>query len=397
MDMQRRHFLRGAGATLVALSGGAVAAEEARREAAPDAPSPAPFAPPAPLRPIEARADRIIALNVCTRPFRAMGPRIEAERIGRKTVVHNYGHGGSGWSLSWGSAAIAVQLAQATRARRIAVIGCGAIGLTTALVAQRAGLKVRIYAKERPPEVRSFNATGVWSPDSRVCTAEHATPEFERHWEAMARASFRTYQTLLGLADSPIEWRDGYFLSDTPFDQPARHGDDREPAYPDLERRLLADLRGPSLTLQPGQHPFRVPFARRYTQLTFNISAYSRLLMDDFLRLGGEIETRAFESPRQFADLREKTLVNCTGYGARALLGDESIVPVRGQTARLIPQPEVTYGLAYRNHNLNVVARRDGILVQAQDPADFGNADTTVDRAASEAAVARLAGLFATA
>ena len=399
MDMQRRHFLRGAGATLMALSGGAAAAEEARREAAPDisGPSPAPFAPPAPLRPIEARADRIIALNVCTRPFRAMGPRIEAERIGRKTVVHNYGHGGSGWSLSWGSAAIAVQLAQATRARRVAVIGCGAIGLTTALVAQRAGLKVRIYAKERPPEVRSFNATGVWSPDSRVCTAEHATPEFERHWEAMARASFRTYQTLLGLADSPIEWRDGYFLSDTPFDQPARHGDEREPAYPDLERRLLADLRGPSLTLQPGQHPFRVPFARRYTQLTFNISAYSRLLMDDFLRLGGEIETRAFESPRQFADLREKTLINCTGYGARALLGDESIVPVRGQTARLIPQPEVTYGLAYRNHNLNVVARRDGILVQAQDPADFGNDDTTVDRAASEAAVARLAGLFATA
>lgn len=393
--MQRRHFLRGAGATLVALSGGAASAEEARPQTSEAMPAPAPFAPPAPLRPIEARTDRIIALNVCTRPFRATGPRIEAERIGRQTVVHNYGHGGSGWSLSWGSAAIAVQLAQATRVRRIAVIGCGAIGLTTALVAQRVGLKVRIYAKERPPEVRSFNATGVWSPDSRVCTAEHATPEFERHWEAMARSSFRTYQTLLGLADSPIEWRDGYLLSDTPFDQPSRHGDDREPAYPDLERRLLADLRGPMLTLQPGQHPFRVPFARRYAQLTFNISAYSRLLMDDFLRLGGEIETREFESPRQFADLREKTLINCTGYGARALLGDESIVPVRGQTARLIPQPEVSYGLVYRNHNLNVVARRDGILVQAQDPQDFGNADATVDRAASEAAVARLAGLFA--
>ena len=393
--MQRRHFLRGAGATLVALSGGAASAEDARPQVPRASAPPAPFAPAPPLRPIEARPERIIAINVCTRPFRAMGPRIEAERLGAKTVVHNYGHGGSGWSLSWGSAAIAVQLAQATRERRIAVIGCGAIGLTTALVAQRAGLRVRIYAKERPPEVRSFNATGVWSPDSRICTAEHATPEFERRWEAMARSSFRTYQTLLGLADSPIEWRDGYILSDTPFDQPTRHGDDREPAYPELERRRLGDLKWPIVTLEAGQHPFHVPFARRYTQLTFNISAYSRLLMDDFLRLGGEIETREFESPRQFAALREKTLVNCTGYGARALLGDETIVPVRGQTARLIPQPEVTYGLAYRNHNLNVVARRDGILVQAQDPADFGNADTTVDRAASEAAVARLAALFA--
>ncbi|QCI62848.1 FAD-dependent oxidoreductase [Phreatobacter stygius] len=393
--MQRRHFLYGAGAAVVALSGGA-AADESLPSSARAPAQPISFAPPPPLVPIRARADRIVAINVCSRPFRAQGPRIEAERIGRKTVVHNYGHGGSGWSLSWGSAALAVRLAQVTRETRIAVIGCGAIGLTTALVAQRAGLHVRIYAKERPPETRSFNATGVWSPDSRICTVEHATPEFERRWEDMARLSFRTYQTLLGLADSPIEWRDGYMLSDTPFDQPAGHGDEREPPYPDLERRLLADIRGPMQALEPGQHPFQVPHARRYSQMIFNITAYARLLLDDFLRLGGEIETRAFESPRQFADLREKTLVNCTGYGARALLGDETIVPVRGQTARLIPQPQVNYGVLYRNHNLYVVPRRDGILVQAQADGDFGNADTTVDRAASEAAVARLAGLFAT-
>lgn len=392
--MQRRHFLYGAGAAVAALSGGAATADESRPPPALAPAQPRPFAPPPSLAPIQARADRIVAINVCSRPFRAEGPRIEAERIGRKTVVHNYGHGGSGWSLSWGAAALAVGLAQATRETRIAVIGCGAIGLTTALVAQRAGLRVRIYAKERPPETRSFNATGVWSPDSRICTAEHATPAFERRWEDMARLSFRTYQTLLGLADSPIEWRDGYLLSDTPFDQPGRHGDEREPAYPDLERRLLGDIRVPMQALEPGQHPFAVPYARRYTQMTFNISAYSRLLLDDFLRLGGEIETRAFESPRQFADLREKTLINATGYGARALLGDETLVPVRGQTARLIPQAEVSYGLVYRNHNLNVVPRRDGILVQAQADGDFGNADTTVDRAASEAAVARLAALF---
>ena len=42
-------------------------------------------------------------------PFRAQGPRIEAEQIGDTLVVHNYGHGGSGWSLSWGSANLAMQ------------------------------------------------------------------------------------------------------------------------------------------------------------------------------------------------------------------------------------------------------------------------------------------------
>jgi hypothetical protein len=54
----------------------------------------------------------------------------------------------------------------------------------------------------------------------------------------------------------------------------------------------------------------------------------------------------------------------------------------------------VTYGISFGSQNFNVVPRRDGILVQAQAPGDFGNADTTPDRAASEAAVAKLAALF---
>ena len=129
--------------------------------------------------------------------------------------------------------------------------------------------------------------------------------------------------------------------------------------------------------------------------MVFDLSSYSRLLLEDFLDLGGTLEQRAFADPAEFAALREKVVVNATGYGARALLGDDSLVPVRGQTARLIPQPEVTYGLSWGGHNLFVVPRGDGILVQAQEPSDYGNADTTPDRALSVAAVERLAQLFA--
>jgi hypothetical protein len=52
------------------------------------------------LMPVRAHADRIFRITVCLRPFRAAGPRLDVERLGDKTVVHNYGHGGSGWSLS---------------------------------------------------------------------------------------------------------------------------------------------------------------------------------------------------------------------------------------------------------------------------------------------------------
>jgi glycine/D-amino acid oxidase-like deaminating enzyme len=335
---------------------------------------------------VRATPDRIAAITVCTRPFRASGPRIEAERMGRKTIVHNYGHGGTGWSLSWGSSTLALRHVLATGEKQIAVIGCGALGLTSALLAQRAGLKVRIYAKDRYPDVRSSFATGNWSPNSRFCTAEGATPEVADRWEEMARISFRTYQFMLGLPGDPVEWRDGYSLpSDENTPPPPLHSG--EPQYPALESRL--DFGPRTRPMLPGTHPFPYPIVGRYTNLVFNISALMHMLTSDFLLAGGTIETREFEKPRDLMKLREKTIVNCTGYGARALFGDESVTPVRGQIVRLIPQPEVTYGLNY--DNFYMLARRDALILQSQAPGDFGSPDITPDRAAAEQTVGILA------
>src|SRR4029453_5984902 len=91
------------------------------------------------LSPVRASVDRITRITVCARPFRAQGPRLDVEKVGTKTVVHNYGPGCCGLALSWGSGAIAPSNAMATGEREIAVIGCGALGLTTALLLQREG------------------------------------------------------------------------------------------------------------------------------------------------------------------------------------------------------------------------------------------------------------------
>jgi len=350
--------------------------------------------PPAPA-PIRASADRLIDFIVGIRPFRAQGPRIEAQRLHGKTVVHHYGHGGSGWSLSWGSAQRALALVQASGVKpgeRIAVIGCGAIGLTTARTAQQAGYKVRLYAKDRPPHVHSSAATGLWTPESRIVTTEHASEAWSADWEAMARASFKVHQSYLGLPSGPVEWHDGYVVSDEDFGTPLP-GHTGEPDYPDLNSRI-ADLRPQGKALAPGEHPFHVAHARRFTQLVFSIPAYQRLLLDDFAREGGEMVQRELHGPRDFARLPERLVVNCTGDGARKLLGDTSLTPVRGQTARLIPQPEVDYALIYRGQNVVAIPRHDGLLVQAMGEHDFGSDDLRPDRAMSEAAVQRLATLF---
>lgn len=387
--MQRRNFLKGSAALLSTLPmGAAIAAESARGPASTLAPATATLLDGSrQLAPIIASPDRIIEMNVCTRPFRPQGPRIESERMGRKTVVHCYGHGGSGWSLSWGSGQQAVAIAQQTGRNEIAVIGCGAIGLTTAIVAQQAGMKVTIYAKERPPYARSHRATGAWTPDSRICSAEHA-PAFASQWEAMARYSFRRYQSMLGLAGNPIEWRDMYRLSDVPPGTPQPSAESGEPDYPNFEEELIPDITPQAVTVS--EHPFPAPYVRRGSSLLFNIASYTRLLMADFFAAGGVMETFELKDKSDFSAIDERTIINCTGYGARALLADDSIIPVRGQTAKLMPQPEVDYGFYYGSRHVAVYPRRDGMLVQAQAEGDFNNDAENLDPEESISAVKRL-------
>jgi glycine/D-amino acid oxidase-like deaminating enzyme len=347
------------------------------------------------LIPVRASTDRITRITVCTRPFRAHGPRLDTEQVGSKLVVHNYGHGGSGWSLSWGSSSVAVRKALASGERDIAVIGCGALGLTSALLLQRAGAKVTIYAKELPPNVRSSLASGIWSPDSRICLEENATPAFKQLWEQMARTSFQTYQNFLGLSGAPVEFIDSYFASDQPPSARRRTVADARPRFAELQRELLPDLLTQGEEFAPGTHTLGQRYLHRNSLMMFNLTAYSRLLMGDFLANGGKFEIAEFRTPGEFARLREKTLINATGYGARALFGDESLTPVRGQLARAIPQPEINYGIFY--NNVSFLPRRDGLVFQVIGDDDYYgfNDDTVVaDRGEADRAVNTIAGLF---
>jgi glycine/D-amino acid oxidase-like deaminating enzyme len=382
----RRRLLAGTGAALLlgGLEGCAAFADKRTAKA-----------PALQLVPVRASTDRITRITVCTRPFRAQGPRLDTEQIGSKLVVHNYGHGGSGWSLSWGSSGIAVRKAMASGERDIAVIGCGALGLTSALLLQRAGARVTIYAKDLPPNVRSSLASGLWTPDSRICLEENATPAFKQLWEQMARSSFQTYQNFLGLSGTPVEFIDQYFVSDEAAS--ARRGvvADGRPRFADLQRELVPDLMTQGADFAPGSHSLGARYLRRNSLMMFNLAAYQRLLLGDFIANGGKIEIAEFHTPDDFAKLREKTLINATGYGARALFGDQSLTPVRGQLARVIPQPEVNYGLFYKG--VSFVPRRDGLVFQVVGEDDyygFNDDSALPDRGEAERAVNTIAGLF---
>ncbi|HEU0119270.1 MAG TPA: FAD-dependent oxidoreductase [Bryobacteraceae bacterium] len=348
------------------------------------------------MAPIRADVARMFRVTVCLRPFRAAGPRLDVERVGDKTVVHNYGHGGSGWSLSWGSSTLAVEKAMAAGEREVGVIGCGALGLTSAILLQRAGAKVTIYAKERPPEVRSAWATGSWTPDSRVALSNAVSPDFPALWEKMCRTSYRMYQSFLGAPGNPIEWMDQYFVSEEGPARPAPSATSPQEELPFVRYMdRIRDITPHSRRMEPGTHPFPGEVATT-SRLTFHVASYARQLVQDFLLEGGRIVPREFHSPNELAELPEKVLINATGYGARALWKDESIVPVRGQIAWLIPQPEVNYGVFY--NGVFMLGRRDGIVVQsvgAGEMEGYNDTNEVPDRPSAEAAIrvaAELAG-----
>ena len=392
-SLDRRHLLR-ASLALGLLPAGALGGC-----ATFSAPLAAPVRGPARrLEPIRAEPDRLFDLTVCLRPFRAAGPRLDAEQIGDALVVHNYGHGGSGWSLSWGSAEIAVGKAMASSPKAIAVVGCGALGLTSAITAQRAGADVTIYARDLLPQTRSSRATGMFTPDSRIALANAAAPDFPALWEQMARTSFKTFRSYLGLPGDPVEWIDNYGVDDRAAQAPGPAPAPEPPGALEFARYRgrIRDLLHRGEALSPDAAPFDGFAVSRGTSLIFNIADYGHTLLSDFLLAGGRIRQREFHTPAELGTLPEKVVINCPGYGARALWKDESIVPVRGQIGWLIPQPEARYGVSYKD--VNVVSRRDGIVVQAVGGGDmrgYGDDREVVDQEESVRAVAVIAEVMA--
>jgi D-amino-acid oxidase len=62
-------------------------------------------------RALKIEKPNVVAERVGLRPFRKSGVRLEQARLGDgRTVIHNYGHGGSGFTLSWGCAKDVLQL-----------------------------------------------------------------------------------------------------------------------------------------------------------------------------------------------------------------------------------------------------------------------------------------------
>ena len=298
-----------------------------------------------PLRRVDVAEDRITRKVAGLRPFRPSGFVVRAEALGDKTVIHNYGHGGCGVTLSWGTADMAASLALETPYRHAAVIGCGAVGLATARLLQDRGFEVVIYAKDLPPNTTSNVAAAVFGVTSLVDTAHHGADIVGRIQQA-ARFAHRYYQNFVGDRYG-VRWIEFFLIGDEPQEQP-------------WDFAITPELY-PLTAIDP--HPFPTRYASRFPSMFIETNIYLPQTLADFLLRGGKLHIRNFADRSELASLAAPLIVNCAGLGAKMLFDDAELIPVKGQLTLLLPQAEVNYLYLDGARDLYMFPRRDAIVL----------------------------------
>lgn len=209
---------------------------------------------------------------------------------------------------------------------RVVVIGCGVSGLSCGVRLLEAGYEVEIWAKDLPPNTTSNVAAAIWYP-YKAYPVERVT--------AWGQRSFDVFMELAGVEGTGVSAATGYEVFRQPVDDPWWL-----PCVRSFRRATPDELPRGRLD----GYVFETP--------VIEMSIYLEYLVRRFRDLGGKIVVRSVSSLEE-AFGESGVVVNCAGLGARRLVGDESVFPIRGQVVRVEP-------LSTRNFLLDEDEEHDG-------------------------------------
>jgi D-amino-acid oxidase len=206
---------------------------------------------------------------------------------------------------------------------RVIVLGAGVVGLSTAVRLLEAGCDVKVVAAGTVEATTSFVAAGVWFP------THVGPPDKVAVWGG---------RTLEVLADQARDGVPGVVMRESLalYRQP--------PGRPEWTASVGLVREATAAELPPGYScglRFAVPQAE--------MPVYLPWLMRQVRDLGGEIVTRRVTALAELSEAGVDALVNCPGLGARELVGDRSVYPVRGQIVR-VSNPGITMSVRDEFH-----------------------------------------------
>lgn len=243
----------------------------------------------------------------------------------------------------------------------ILIIGAGVSGLSCGIRLREAGYDAHIWARGQLRETTSSVAAAVWFPYKAYPVDQVLG------WSAA------TYAELARLSGDPatgIVMRAGVELFDHHVDGEAWW----RTAVPSYRRVTEADL-------LPG-------FVDGYalTAPVVEMPSYLHYLTQRFAGLGGQIETR-HELSLDAALAEAEVVINCAGLGARELVQDRQMIPIRGQVLRVSRVDIEQFTLADAAEVTYIIPRINDCILGGT--AQEGNEDQAVDPPTAQAILER--------
>jgi D-amino-acid oxidase len=212
--------------------------------------------------------------------------------------------------------------------RSVGVIGAGVVGLHVARVFAEHGYAVTVYAARVSPGTTSDVPWALIFP--------HLVPPTSEILRAI-QVSNEYYESLRA-ADVGVHPRTLYMAMDS-----------RADAEPEL-LPFSGSYRG-FAELAPSQVPGGYRYGWRVDTYWVDTRVFMPYLMNRVLQLGATVMLHRFASRDEMLALPHAILANCTGLGARDLLGDEAVYPVKGQVVTVNPV-DLRDPILHDNHHI---------------------------------------------
>jgi D-amino-acid oxidase len=289
------------------------------------------------------------------RPYRAGSYRLERDPGAHpgKLIVHNYGYGGGGITVSWGCANRVGEIVQALASptdKKAAVLGSGVIGMTTATLLLEHGFSVTVYAEKTWDQTTSSVAGGQWSPTRVEFTGK------QEEFKGILKYAYTRFRSSIG---------QGFGVSERPnyFGSPSLHLD--------TVMALLPGMMPPRKQIDPLPFEHHTNIGYVYQTLLVEPPIFLARLDRDLRANNVQFVSRKFSSVADVLSLQENIIVNCTGLGSKNIWPDKALKPIKGQLALLPPQPQLQY---LYGQNGYMFPRTDAVVIGGSYETDFTTA-----------------------